>query len=279
MSGTEVANIVKRDTMIALFENSPEIEALKFNCADSPLKASDLVKVKNPSGGATAWGIEGSGGIEYVTKLRGVILYMGPRRQLWESKGTVGSGERPVCSSNDNVKGRLRTNEDKSIDVPQSILDIAIPGNGTGDCASCKFNEWGTGVDEKGNPTRGKRCQENHVMLFLRENDVLPLSMTVPTGSIGDFSAWKKKLPGLRYDRCLVELTLAKDNAKAAGGKQGAPYAKYVPAFVGKLDPDACVALGAYYDLIVKPVVDSLTVDNRPTEKKKTDVPDEEKIW
>jgi len=51
-------------------------------------------------------------------------------------------------------------------------------------CSTCPFNKWGSAVDDKGNPGKGKACREKRLILFLRDGDALPVVVAAPPKSI-----------------------------------------------------------------------------------------------
>jgi hypothetical protein len=126
------------------------------------LAFKDLDRIKVPSGGGTTWEIPTLNGEVATKEIRGVIIHRATRRSYWptplEDRGDDDDG-RPDCAS---VDGRV---------------GIGNPG---GDCASCPMNEWNS--DIKGGP--GKACKETRQLFVLTENDLLPLAITIPPGSL-----------------------------------------------------------------------------------------------
>lgn len=240
---TELA-VYKKQQIIALDTSNKKVDALLFNMKEAGgIKDSDLIKIKNPSGGALAWEVPNGDEVEYKKTLRGIIIGKTPRRTLWKDK-SIGSGEVPVCSSNDMIRGTIRKHEDGSLDVPENLLAIGMPGGGTNECAGCPFNEWGTAVDGKGNPTRGKACQETLNVYLLCENEVLPYKLSIPGGSLKSFGDALKKLP-VRWTNAVIELSL-----KKAKNEQGVEYAQYEAKAVGELDDEAAASLQEYGKLL-----------------------------
>jgi hypothetical protein len=245
---TELAIYTKKE-IVALDRSNKKVDALLFNIEEAGgLKDSDLVKIKNPSGGALAWEVPTGVGDEviYEKKLRGIIIGKFSRRTLWKDK-SVGSGEVPVCSSNDMITGTVREDEEGGLDIPENISALGTPG---GDCSACYFNQWGTATDGKGQQTRGKMCQESLTVYFLRtdKTDVLPVKLTIPGGSLSSFDAAVKKLP-VRWTKAIIEFTLAK--AKNAAGTD---YAQYQAEAVGELDDETAAELQTYGKMIQKAI-------------------------
>ena len=237
--------VFKKSEIVALDDANPAVEALRYNIQMAGgLTDADLPKIKNPSGGALVFELQRAGQApEYLKDLTGIILFAANRRTLWADK-SIGSGDRPVCSSEDCINGEPRTNEDGSLSVPDAILQIAMPGGETGKCATCHFNEWGTAKDSSGKPTKGKACAESKVIYFLRTGEALPCKLTVPSGSLKAFHQAIKILP-IRADQAVIKLSLVKD--KSSGGVE---FAKYQAELVAGLDEAALVALKSYGQLL-----------------------------
>jgi hypothetical protein len=237
--------LLKRTEIAAINSSDPRVEALMYNIRIAGgISESDLVQVKNPSGGALAFEVAAAGKKpEYLTEIIGIPLTIQPKRTLWADK-SIGSGERPVCSSNDLVRGKLRVDDNKQLDIPDTILSIAMPGAGEGKCANCHFNQWDTAIDAKGKPTKGKRCSESRVVYLLRLGDVLPMKITIPSGSIGTFNAAVKQFP-VRTDQCVMKLSLSKEKSTS-----GVDFAQYRVEFVSGLEPDAIASLQEYGELL-----------------------------
>jgi len=237
--------LLKRTEIAALNAADPRVEALMYNIKIAGgISENDLVPIKNPSGGALAFEFAPAGKKpEYLTELVGVPLTIQPRRTLWADK-SIGSGDRPVCSSTDLVRGKVRLTDDKQLDVPESILKIAMPGNGEGKCANCHFNKWDTAIDAQGKPTKCKRCSESKIVYLLRLGDILPVKVTIPSGSIGAFNAAIKQFP-TRADQCVVQFSLSKQKS---GG--GVDFAQFVTTYVRGLEPEAIESLKEYGELL-----------------------------
>lgn len=243
--GTELA-VIPKSRFLALDETSKQVRALRANMQYSSVKSSDLIRVKAPSGGGTAWTINSARGETFEKELVGVIVHMTARRTLWADK-SVGSGDRPVCSSDDLYRGKLRTGDDGKPNVPDKIMQLATPGGKEGLCAGCYFNEWGTAIDQAGNPTRGKRCSEARSLFLLRESDILPMRVNVPVGSLGDFNKWLAQISneGVCFNECLVKFHLEKEK-----NRNGTDFAKLVPQLIGPLSDDAVASLSEYAKLL-----------------------------
>ena len=99
---------------------------------------------------------------ENVKEFDAVILYHHPMRAYYDAPYTGGNNP-PTCCSFDNISG------------------VGTPG---GDCVHCLYNEFGTGVNG------AKACKERRRLYLLREGDIFPLIMSLPTGSLKPFSRY-----------------------------------------------------------------------------------------
>ena len=134
-----------------------------FNLADAmrdELGGMDVTfdRVTIPSAGGTTFELPGEmpGETDAVKEFTGVILYHHPLFSFYHERFTGGNNA-PDCGSYDGVTG------------------IGTPG---GDCASCPLNQFGSG--ENG----GKACKNKRRIYILREGELIPLLLTLPTGSM-----------------------------------------------------------------------------------------------
>jgi hypothetical protein len=122
-------------------------------------------RIKIPSGGATVFEMPGEGDdTETVKEFSGVILYHHPLNAYYKTKYTGGSNP-PDCGSFDGVDGA---------------------GDPGGKCRQCPFNQYGTG--ENG----AKVCKNRRRVYILREGEIFPLLLSLPTGSLKAFTKYLK---------------------------------------------------------------------------------------
>jgi hypothetical protein len=122
-------------------------------------------RVKIPSGGSTAFELPTEGeDTETVKEFSAVILHHHPLNAFYSTKYTGGSNP-PDCGSFDGKFGE---------------------GNPGGNCANCPNNQFGTG--ENGS----KACKNKRRVYILREGEVFPLLLTLPTGSLKAFTKYLK---------------------------------------------------------------------------------------
>jgi hypothetical protein len=125
-----------------------------------------IERIKIPSGGATVYEMPTEDGDETVSvkEFSGVILYQHPLNVYYTEKYTGGSNP-PECGSIDGIKGE------------------GTPG---GNCKKCPFAQFGSG--ENG----AKACKNRRRVYILREGEMFPLLLSLPTGSLKAFTKYIK---------------------------------------------------------------------------------------
>lgn len=125
-------------------------------------------RVKIPAGGATLFELPGDEADEpeAVKEFSAVILYHHPVLQYYKEKYTGGSNP-PDCGSFDGVTGE---------------------GEPGGVCANCPLNQFGSGENNS------KACKTRRRVFLLREGELFPLILSLPTGSMKEFSRYIKRL-------------------------------------------------------------------------------------
>lgn len=89
----------------------------------------------------------------------------------------------PVCASNDGGKsghlseGAFERHPDLKISDRQQ-------------CDTCPYNVWGTGVNDKGEATRGKACRERRNLLLVHPEFAVPVILGLPPTSIGPWDTY-----------------------------------------------------------------------------------------
>lgn len=144
-----------------------------------------------PVGGGNAFEVPGEnpGDTDMVKEFTGVILYHHPLLSYYKDSYDGGKNP-PDCSSMDGVTG------------------IGAPG---GPCARCPLAVFGSGVNG------GKACKDKRRLYVLREGELIPLLLTLPTGSMKDFGVYVKRLlaKGKKSSRVVTRFSLRKaQNAK-----------------------------------------------------------------
>ena len=122
----------------------------------------------------------------------------------------TGGNQAPDCGSYDGINGIDR----ESGEIRQ--------------CKDCPLNQFGSG--ENG----GKACKTKRRIFLLRENEAIPTILTLPTGSIGDFSKYIMRLvtKGKKSNHVVTKFSLSK--AQNSGGIN---YSKVVLTQAYELSP------------------------------------------
>lgn len=154
-------------------ENTGFLKLADFNINDAIAEELDgldggFERIKIPSAGSTVFEVPGEdpGEPDAVKEFSAVILYHHPIYAYYQNKYTGGSNP-PDCGSFDGITG---------------------VGNPGGNCAKCPYNQFGSG--ENGS----KACKNRRRIYVLREGEIFPLLLSLPTGSIKQFSRYIKRL-------------------------------------------------------------------------------------
>lgn len=179
-SGYELANA----------ENMSEIFSTEM---DGLTPTFDRVKI--PAGGGLAYEMpsEDIDSPDLVKEFKAVILYHHPLNTYYKEKFTGGNNP-PDCGSLDGHNG------------------IEAESGEIKDCKSCEFNKFGTG--ESG----GKACKQKRRIYILKEGEMLPMLLSLPTGSLAEFSRYVMRLlsKGKKTNSVVTKFSLKK--AQNAGG-------------------------------------------------------------
>ncbi|MBQ7798601.1 MAG: hypothetical protein IJ371_05710 [Clostridia bacterium] len=167
--------------------------------------------IKVPAGGGLAFEVPGDdpNSPDLQKEFNAVILYHHPMLSYYKEKYT-GGNQAPDCGSYDGINGIDR----ESGEIRQ--------------CKDCPLNQFGSG--ENG----GKACKTKRRIFLLRENEAIPTILTLPTGSIGDFSKYIMRLvtKGKKSNHVVTKFSLAK--AQNSGGIN---YSKVVLTQAYELSP------------------------------------------
>lgn len=182
------------------------------NIGEQGLRPMDLDKVKVPAGGMETWEVPTLQGTDAVKVLEGIVLHFKDTRVYWASKGEGNTP--PDCSSMDARMG------------------IGNPG---GDCQKCPLAQFGSGVDEKGQPTKGQACKSVRLFLFLRQDDMIPLLVPLPPTSIQNAKKYFLRLVANGYPYYGVTTQLRLEKTK---NSRGTAYSVATFAMGRKLEQD-----------------------------------------
>lgn len=210
------ANLVKAENF-AIVPMSEDIAQMLTEELDGMGQVPfDAVKI--PSGGGLSFELSGDDpdNPETAQTLTGVIVHHHPVNVYWEHDFD-GAGGLPDCSSPDGKHGiNAKTGE---------VLD----------CASCPYNQFGSG---KGN---SKACKNTHRVYLLRENEPLPILLTLPPTSLRAFKDYLAKRLIMKGKRSTDVLTSIK--LKREKNADGIAYSACVFAKAGDLTPDQIAAV------------------------------------
>jgi hypothetical protein len=125
-------------------------------------------KIKIPSAGTITFEVPGEdGNADAVKEFSAVILHQHPLFCYYKTKYSGGNNP-PDCGSFDGKTG------------------IGDPG---GDCKTCPLNQYETAEEGK-----GKACKNRRRIYVLREGEVFPLLLSLPAGSLKEFTNYLKRL-------------------------------------------------------------------------------------
>jgi len=148
-------------------------------------------KIKIPSGGAITYEVPGDNGeVDSVKEFCGVILYQHHLQTHYKTAFT-GKNNPPDCASFDGVTG---------------------DGDPGGDCKACEYNEFGSADNG------AKACKARRRIYILREGEIFPLLLSLPTCSLKEFTKYLKLLltKGKKSNMVVTRFSLKK--AVNAGG-------------------------------------------------------------
>lgn len=178
-------------------------------------------RVKLPAGGGTAFEIptEGSEDTEMAKDITGVIVYNHPAYAFYRDKYSGGSNP-PDCGSFDGVTG------------------IGTPG---GSCATCPYNKFGSGDGQS------KLCKNKRMLYILREGELFPITLSLPTGSLKSFTNYVKSQlsRGRKLSQVVTKITL-----KKATNASGIAFSQAVFAFDRMLSAEERAAVAGVTETV-----------------------------
>lgn len=206
---------------LVLNHSSEEItEIIQDNLAGQQIGEFDLPRIKMPAGGGKTWEIPGLSGIESTQELEGIVVGFKRTRAYWEPNAEEGSP--PTCRSAD------------------TIIGVGNPG---GDCRSCPLAQYGTAINDKGEPGRGQACNEKEIWFILRPGSFLPVVVSLPSMSLKPAKSYRLALAGEGKRVSSVTTILTLDSTKNPDGK---PFSYAVPRLGTVLDGEEAERAKAY---------------------------------
>jgi hypothetical protein len=196
-------------------------ENIKLNIGNNAISMGQLERLRIPAGGATNWEIPDMMGPQSAKVLNGIIVYHAPTRIFWRDAYT-GAKKRPDCWS------------------PDAITGIGDPG---GSCDLCEFAQWGSARFGK-----GQACKAQRNVFIVREEEMLPLVLTLPPTSLRDFDGLMLKLSsrGLPHYGIIVEFSLKRVE------REGVPaYSQALFRAVAPLERQQIDRMAEYYEVMV----------------------------
>ena len=187
-------------------------EAMEDDCVGMEF---GLDKIKIPAGGMTAFEVPGDEDEpEMVKDITGVILFNHPAFAYYTDKYTGGNNP-PDCGSFDGVTG------------------VGTPG---GPCAECPFNKFGSGEGQ------AKACKNRRILYIIREGEIFPMTLNLPTGSLKGFMKYVKRqlTKGRKLNGIVTKIQL-----KKATSQTGIAFSQAAFSFVRKLQPAEIASINA----------------------------------
>ena len=201
----------KKTTEVATTGGYGEIANMNFlsDAMDDDCAGLDfqLERIKLPSGGMTAFEVPAGDGenTDLAKEIEGVIIYNHPVNSYY-LEAYKGGNNPPDCGSFDGICGT---------------------GNPGGNCKTCRFNQFGSGDG------KGKACKNRRMLYILRENEIFPMMLNLPTGSLKGFTKYVQSLltRGKRPHQVVTQISLRK-----ASNSGGIDYSQAVFKVVRALD-------------------------------------------
>lgn len=216
---------------LVLQKDSNIVEIVEENLGSEGVSAYDLDRVKIPAGGATAFEVPTLEGEESIKEIEGIIIFWKTARAYWPEKFN-GENNPPQCSSVDGEVGQ------------------GTPG---GYCSKCPLAQFGSADNGK-----GQACKQMRQLFIVRENDILPLVLTLPPTSIKPAKQYFMRLAskGIKYTHAVTRITLEK-----AKSGEGITYSKAAFALVKQLEPAVCTKIDAFTESI-RPMLETVAIEN-----------------
>ena len=138
----------------------------------------------------------------------GIILNANPYKVWWKVKLGQGGEKnaRPDCLSVGSG-GLLQPPQGEDV---QSAT-----------CASCKWNVFGTGTNEKGEKTKGKRCADRMRYFVMTDSNPLPMQFGIPPTSLWTWSNYVMNVVApkqLNYKQVVTKFSIVEDPKGHAPG-------------------------------------------------------------
>lgn len=163
-------------------------------------------------------------GDDAAKKFQAVVAISQKKYLYWPSK--EGTGEAPLCVSNDGMTGTFNTNASDqqkadAVSAPTvhpyfKFLESGKTPPASFGCGTCPLNKWGSGPDGK-----GSACQEKRALLVLPDGWAMPALMSLPRKSLKPWDTYCSTLASQRKSYFAVRTLFELENTKNA---EGQPY-------------------------------------------------------
>lgn len=190
-----------------------------------------LSRIKIPSGGMTAWEVEGLEGSTVEKHLDVILLAMKGKQKSWWATPleSAGGGAPPSCASTDGINGFGVNTLEADAEPAQHK------------CMECAWNQFGSAR----NGGKGKDCSDFALLYFFTKGSRLPSILTVPATSLKSLQNYVLRLidAGKKMEGCVTRLALKKVQS-ASGVGYSMLDMSWQADLVGE-DADAMAALSA----------------------------------
>jgi len=222
---------------------SSALEVIRENVGGHGLNSFDLPRVKIPAGGSTTWEIPTLEGPSAARAVDGVIIHWNTRRAYWQDKNVTGAP--PDCSSNDGLIGFGWNSQEPDAESKDLQYDPDGRAIFSHVCSACPLggdNAWGSAVDAKGEPSRGKACKEIRQLFVLMPGELLPIIVSLSPTSISESHKFFMRMAsgGVPFYGAEVSLGLK------AASNNGQSYAVLSPSVTRRLDEEESDRIKSY---------------------------------
>lgn len=227
------------------------METLTEMVSEEGLTFSDLQRITIPAAGTDEWTVvDENGSKERLAELTGIILKSQKSGVLWETEGIDGSGDPPLLTSHDLVTAR----NERGVEFPPHMIDD-IEASRIGEDSKGPIYSWEAlsyaqfGSSSK--PGGGKRVSESRVVFLLPPDSVLPIIVSISSGSI---KPWKQYLlrSQMKMTRRIVSIGLSETTNAA-----GIEFNQIVPKTVNLLSREDAAAVAKLYEPLISSVTNS----------------------
>ena len=192
------------------------------------ITTGDLIRVKFPTGGDTEWTIPRADGNQHAERIEGVLLAQQPQRAWWENVDVV-SDDAPACSSVDGVTG-----------IPREETLFGSEGVPL-DCSKCPMGQFESHPKGGG----GQWCKATQNLFVLTKYSFWPLLISVPAGSLSEWSGYMKGLLGIGKSPTRQVTGFSLVSAKSS--RTNTAFAKLSVQGLGDLTVEQVEFFGGYF--------------------------------